>query len=237
MRDLVIANRILANEGVLDAYGHVSVRDLDDASTFWMARSLSPELVGLDDLMAFDPSGEPRSGDSRPPCLERFIHAGVYEARPDGLAVVHGHTESLLPFGITSTPLIPVFHAASDMGTAVPVWDIRDRFADTDMLVQSAEQGRDLANTLGQGAVALMRGHGFVAVGGSLVTTVRLCVNLARNARVLLWASLLGGPVRALSEGEVRLREHADPTSPAIRRGWEYWAIRAGCGDLLQGHR
>ncbi len=234
MRDLVIANRILASQGVLDAYGHVSARDPDDVSTFWMARSLSPELVSLDDLMAFDPNGEPRDGDSRPPYLERFIHAGLYEARPDVLAVVHAHTEALLPFGITSQPLVPVFHAASDMGTAVPVWDIRDRFGDTDMLVRSVEQGRDLADTLDQGAVALMRGHGFVAAGESLITTVRLCVNLARNARVLLWASLLGSPVRALSEGEVRLREHADPASPAIRRGWEYWAVRAGCEDLLR---
>ena len=239
-RDLVIANRILAREDVLDAYGHVSLRHPDDPESFLQSRSKSPQL---DDLITFDLHGTPMGADERPGYLERFIHAAVLDARPEVTCVVHGHTEALLPFCITDTPLVPVIHVAAEMGATVPVWDIRDRFGDeTNLLVTNLEQGRDLASTLAGNSVCLMRGHGFVAAGTSLIRTISMVVYLARNARVLMAARQLGEVV-ALSAGEIAAGsrtgpgETFDPDSPAVRRSWEYWADRAGCADLLDDHR
>src|SRR2546427_3922806 len=158
-RDLVVANRILANEDVVDAYGHVSIRHPADATRYLLARSLSPELVERDDIMEFQLDGTP-VGDSRQSYLQRFIHRAIYEARPDVQAVVHAHAEAVLPFTITTTPLQPVIHSGSFMGAHVPVWDIRDNFGDTNLLVANMAHGRDLARRLGADSVAVMRGHG-----------------------------------------------------------------------------
>ena len=144
LHDLVIANRILAHEGVLDAYGHVSVRNPLRPDHFFLSRSRSPELVTREDIMEFDYAGNPTPGDTRPPYLERFIHGGIYEARPDIHAVVHSHADEVLPFTIANRVLQPVIHTASDIGSLVSVWDIRDKFGDTNMLVVNPEQGRDL---------------------------------------------------------------------------------------------
>ncbi len=133
LRDLVVANRILSNEDVVDAYGHISVRHPDNPKRFFMSRSLAPELVERHDLIEFDQMGEPVS-DKRQPYLERFIHAAIFEARPDIVAVVHAHAEDTLPFGIVSKPLEPVIHSGSFIGGKVPVWDIRKKFGDTDLL-------------------------------------------------------------------------------------------------------
>src|SRR5688572_16131029 len=159
--DLVVANRILANENIVDAYGHVSIRHPDDPKRFFLARSLAPELVEPADIMEFDLEGNALGADSRQPYLERFIHAAVYEARADVTAVVHAHAEDVLPFGISGAALKPVIHSGSFMGEQVPVWDIRDRFGErTNLLVTNMAQGRDLAHSLAKNNVALMRGHG-----------------------------------------------------------------------------
>jgi HCOMODA/2-hydroxy-3-carboxy-muconic semialdehyde decarboxylase len=232
--DLVIANRILAHEGIVDAYGHVSVRHPRDPTRYLLARSLSPEMVQQADIMEFDLAGTPAGGDSRQPYLERFIHGAVYEARPEVLAVVHAHAEDVLPFGITSTPLRPVIHSGSFMGAQVPVWDIRDRFGDTNLLVTNMPQGRDLATCLAGNNVALMRGHGFVAAARSLIEVVRMSVYVPRNARVQMAAMQLGD-VKPLSRGEIDARNAGyKPHSPETWRAWEYWATRAGCSELLQ---
>ncbi|HEV8109467.1 MAG TPA: class II aldolase/adducin family protein [Burkholderiales bacterium] len=232
--DLVIANRILAHEGIVDAYGHVSVRHPRDPTRYLLARSLSPEMVQRADIMEFDLAGTPAGGDSRQPYLERFIHGAVYEARPEVLAVVHAHAEDVLPFGITSTPLRPVIHSGSFMGAQVPVWDIRDRFGDTNLLVTNMPQGRDLATCLAGNNVALMRGHGFVAAARSLIEVVRMSVYVPRNARVQMAAMQLGD-VKPLSRGEIDARNAGyKPHSPETWRAWEYWATRAGCSELLQ---
>jgi HCOMODA/2-hydroxy-3-carboxy-muconic semialdehyde decarboxylase len=232
--DLVIANRILANENVVDAYGHVSLRHPEDPKRFFLARSLAPELIEAGDIMEFDLEGRALGGDARQPYLERFIHAGVYEARPDVMAVVHAHAEDVLPFGITAAPLRPVIHSGSFMGEKVPVWDIRERFGDTNLLVTNTAQGRDLAQSLGKNNVALMRGHGFVAAARSLIEVVRMSVYTPRNARVQLAAARLGGEVKALSRGEIEARNAGyKPYSPETWRAWEYWATRAGCAHLL----
>ncbi len=231
--DLVIANRILAHENVVDAYGHVSVRDPRDAKRFLLARSVSPEMVVPADIMGFDLEGNALGGDERQPYLERFIHAAIYEARPEVLAVVHAHAEEVLPFGITGAPLRPVIHSGSFMGEQVPVWDIRDKFGDTNMLVTNVPQGRDLATRLGGNNVALMRGHGFVAAARSLIEGVRMSVYVPRNARVQMAAMQLGA-VKPLSRGEIAARNAGyKPDSPETWRAWEYWATRAGCKELL----
>jgi HCOMODA/2-hydroxy-3-carboxy-muconic semialdehyde decarboxylase len=232
--DLVIANRILANESVVDAYGHVSVRHPGDPRRFLLARSLAPELVEAGDIMEFDLEGNALGGDERQPYLERFIHGAVYEARPEVMAVVHAHAEDVLPFGITQAPLRPVIHSGSFMGAHVPVWDIRDRFGDTNLLVTNMAQGRDLAKSLGRNNVALMRGHGFVAAARSLIEVVRMSVYTPRNARVQYRAMQLGDP-KPLSAGEIAARNAGyKPYSPETWRAWEYWATRAGCAHLLR---
>jgi HCOMODA/2-hydroxy-3-carboxy-muconic semialdehyde decarboxylase len=235
LRDLVVANRILAREEVVDAYGHVSIRDPDNPKRFFLARSLAPELVQRRDIMAFDLEGKPLGGDTRQPYLERFIHGAVYEARPEVQAVVHAHAEDVLPFGVADgTTLRPVIHSGSFMGARVPTWDIRDRFGDTNLLVANVAQGRDLATCLADNNVALMRGHGFVAAARSLIEVVRMSVYVPRNARALMRAVQLGGEIKSLSEGEIAARNAGyKPYSPETWRAWEYWAMRAGCRHLL----
>jgi len=233
VRDLVIANRIIANERVVDAYGHVSVRHPGKADRYLLSRSRSPELVGLGDIMEFDLAGNPIGGDGRPAYLERFIHGAIYEARPDIHAVVHSHAEAVLPFSIATTPLRPVIHAASFIGAHLPVWDIRDSFGDTNLLVMNMAQGRDLARCLGRDSVALMRGHGFAAAGRSIAEVVRIAVYMPRNAQVLMDAMRLG-QVKDLSRGEIAAHSAMEPNSPAMWRAWEYWAMRAGCGAAVR---
>jgi ribulose-5-phosphate 4-epimerase/fuculose-1-phosphate aldolase len=230
--NVVVGNRILANEGVVDAYGHVSVRSPRDPTHYFLSRSRAPELVERGDIVEYDLEGKAVGGDSRPPYLERFIHGAIYEARPDVQAVVHAHAEAVLPFTIASTPLRPVMHMASFIGARIPVWDIRDRFGDTNLLVVNMAQGRDLARGLGGERVALMRGHGFVAAGRSLPEVIRMAVYMPVNARVLLEALRLG-EVKALSPGEIEAHASMKPDDPSMWRGWEYWATRAGCADLL----
>ncbi len=238
LRDLVVANRILSNEDVVDAYGHISVRHPDNPKRFFLSRSRAPELVERHDLIEFDQEGEPVS-DKRQPYLERFIHAAIFEARPDVVAVVHAHAEDTLPFGIINKPLEPVIHSGSFIGGKVPVWDIRRKFGDTDLLVRNMAQGRDLAKCLGHGNVALMRGHGFASAGRSIVDVVRLSVYLPRNARVQMNALRMGGKPKPLSKGEIASRGKGEsymPSSATTWRAWEYWATRAGCADMI-GHQ
>src|SRR5437867_6586588 len=149
LNELVIANRILANEDVVDAYGHVSIRHPAKPDRFFMACMLAaPEMVERTDIMEFDLEARPVD-DNRTPSIERFIHSAIYEARPEIQSVVHAHAEDTLPFGITEVPLRPVIHSGSFIGAQVPVWDIADKFGDTNLLVSNMDQGRDLARCLG----------------------------------------------------------------------------------------
>jgi ribulose-5-phosphate 4-epimerase/fuculose-1-phosphate aldolase len=233
--DLVVANRILAREEVVDAYGHVSVRNPDNPKHFFLSRSLSPELVERDDIVELGLDGQPVREETRALYLERFIHAAIFEARPDIHSVVHAHAEDILPFGIAqATPLRPVIHSGSFIGRNVPVWDIADKFGETNLLVTNMDHGRDLAKCLGQDNVALMRGHGFASAGRSLIEVVRMSVYLPRNARALLRAKQLGGEVKYLSQGEIDARNRGySPYSTETWRAWEYWANKAGCSRML----
>jgi HCOMODA/2-hydroxy-3-carboxy-muconic semialdehyde decarboxylase len=236
LRNVVIANRILASEGVVDAYGHVSVRHPGNPNRYFLSRSRSPELVEPADIMEFDLESN-AVNDKRQPYLERFIHGSIYAARPEVNAVVHSHADDVLPFGVArGTPLRCVVHTAGCMGYHVPVWDIRDRFGDTNLLVTNAEQGRDLAASLAANNTVLMAAHGFAAAGRSLAEVVRIAVYLPKNARTYMDALRLSaapGDVRLLSEGEVRKKMVDNPEAPEIMRAWEYWAKRAGCAELL----
>jgi len=235
IQDLVIANRILAKEDVVDAYGHVSVRHPDNPRHFLIARSVAPELVTTEDIVELDLDGQPVRDEKRTLYLERFIHAAIFEARPDVMAVVHAHAEDTLAFGIANaTKLRPVIHSGSFIGTEVPVWDIADNFGDTNLLVTNMEQGRNLAKCLGGNNVALMRGHGFASAGRTLIEVVRMSVYLPRNARTLIRAKQLGGTIKYLSHGEIDARNRGySPYSTETWRAWEYWANKAGCGHLL----
>jgi ribulose-5-phosphate 4-epimerase/fuculose-1-phosphate aldolase len=221
-RDLVLANRILAREGILDAFGHVSVREPRNPERFLMARARAPELVEAADLLEFGLDGELRQETDRVPYLERYIHAAVYEQRPDVMAVCHNHTASILPFGISkSVRLRPVIHTAAVLGGEVPVWDIAKEFGDhTDLLVINMAQGRSLAKTLGRGRVALMRGHGSVVAGVSIPAVVSTCINMDKNAWVQLQAIQLGEYI-PLAPGETERPAVAPGEAPLPDRAWE----------------
>jgi ribulose-5-phosphate 4-epimerase/fuculose-1-phosphate aldolase len=243
IQELVTANRILANEKIVDAYGHVSIRHPEIPDRFLLSCSRSPEFVEADDILEFDFNGEAVASGGKQPYLERFIHAGVYAARPDVNAVVHSHAAEILPFSISPTPLVPVLNTASSIGESVPVWDIRDHFGDTTLLVETIEQGHDLAVTLGANSVTLMRGHGFTAAGRSLTEVLKTSIYLPLNAKVLMEALRLGG-AKSLSPGEIGLRLKIAPDSPVYARAWEYWrnranlAARCSCGaahKLVEG--
>jgi ribulose-5-phosphate 4-epimerase/fuculose-1-phosphate aldolase len=235
IQDLVIANRILAKEDVVDAYGHVSIRHPDNPKHFFISRSRAPELIERDDIVELDLAGEPVRDEKRALYLERYIHAGIYEARPDVMAVVHAHAEDILPFGVAkATKLRPVIHAGSFIGANVPVWDIADKFGDTNVLVTNMAQGRDLAKCLAKNSVALMRGHGFASAARSLIEVVRMSVYLPRNARALMRAKQLGGRIKYLSQGEIDARNRGySPYSTETWRAWEYWASKAGCSHMV----
>jgi HCOMODA/2-hydroxy-3-carboxy-muconic semialdehyde decarboxylase len=234
IKQLVMANRILAREEVVDAYGHVSMRHPEHPDRFLLAVSQAPELIEAGDILEFDLEARLLRKDARPLYVERFIHAAIYEARPDVMAVVHAHAEDVLPFCVTDAPLRPVIHSGAFIGLDVPLWDIADKFGDrTDLLVTNMAQGRDLARALGRNNVALMRGHGFAAGARSLIDVVRLAVYLPRNARVQHKAMQMG-ELKPLSRGEIesRLAGYA-PEGPQTQRAWRYWATRAGCASLL----
>jgi len=227
----------LANEDVVDAYGHVSVRNPEAPERFFLAHSKSPALIEAADIVEHTREGEALRQDPRPLYLERFIHAAIYQARPDVMAVVHAHAEDVLPFSITKARLRPVIHSGAFIGAEVPVWDIAERFGDrTNLLVTNMDQGRDLARTLAGHNVALMRGHGFAAAARSLIDVVRMSVYLPRNARVQHKAMQLG-ELKPLSVGEINARAAGTgykPQSPETQRAWQYWAQRAGCAELLK---
>jgi ribulose-5-phosphate 4-epimerase/fuculose-1-phosphate aldolase len=235
INDLVIANRILAHENVVDAYGHISIRHPDKPQHFFISRSLAPDLVDREDIVELGLDGQPVREEKRALYLERFIHAAIFEARPEVQSVVHAHAEDILPFGIAAaTPLRPVVHSGSFIGAKVPVWDIADRFGDTNLLVTNIEQGRDLAKCLAGNNVALMRGHGFASAARSLIEAVRMAVYLPRNARAQLAAVQLGGTIKYLSPGEIDARNRGySPYSTETWRAWEYWATKAGCNHML----
>ena len=218
--DLVLGNRILANEGVLDGMGHISARHPSRAGRFLLARSLAPELVTRDDIMEFEFDGAPVDAKGRTPYKERFIHSEIYRARSDVNAIVHCHTPSLIPFADSSVPLRAMYHMAAFVADGVPVFDIRAAAGMTDLLVSDATLGRALAQALGSKPAALMRHHGAVVVATSIPNVVGRSVYLDINARVQMQTAALGGTSTSIDPAEARLRM-ADPNE--YSRAWELW--------------
>jgi len=225
LRELVTANRILAQAGVLDAFGHVSVRHPEDANHYVIARSLCPEQVTERDFQRFTLAGEEVSGDTRRSYAETAIHGAIYEARPEVHAICHNHAPSVIPFGATRSSLRPIYHMGSLLGSDVPCWDIADEFGETDLLVRTLAQGRSLARALGPHRVALMRGHGSVVAGRDLYDVVFTAFYMEQNARLQLQAAALG-PARYLSPGEIERAREMLLSPLANERFWNCWEHR-----------
>ena len=218
--DLVVANHILYAEGVVDGFGHISARHPGRPDRFLLARSMAPALVTAADIMEFDLDGNAAGGDARRPYLERFIHGAIYKARADIHAVVHSHSPSVIPFGVTGSSLRPLYHMSGFLGGGAPIFEIRSASGMTDMLIRDNALADALARTLGSGAVALMRGHGSVAVGVSIKQVVYRAIYTEMNARLQMEAARLGA-IEFLAPEEARLAAAMNDT--VLERPWELW--------------
>ena len=219
--DLVAANRILAAHNVLDGYGHVSLRHPANPDHFLLSRSLAPASVCLADIMEFASDCEPVAGESRGAYLERYIHGEIYRARHDVMAIVHSHSPSVIPFGLSQTKMQAVFHMSAFLAQGVPIYDVREHFGDTDLLVSSRAMGAKLAQVLADKPMALMRGHGNVAVGRSIPEAVYRAIYTEVNAQMQLQAQALQGPLIFVNAAE---GAKADATvMPTISRPWDLW--------------
>jgi ribulose-5-phosphate 4-epimerase/fuculose-1-phosphate aldolase len=206
---------------VVDAFGHVSARSPANPQHFLMSRSLAPALVTADDIMEFDQDGNAVDARGRQVFLERFIHAEIYRARPDVMAVVHAHSPGVVPFSVSKTPLRPLFHNTAFLAAGVPVWDIAKDFGVTNMLVADNAKGKSLAQTLGDKSVVLMRGHGDVTVGPNVKVAVFRAYYTDLNARLQSQAIGLGGEITYLSPEE---GAKADQVNFAVLdRVWNLW--------------
>jgi ribulose-5-phosphate 4-epimerase/fuculose-1-phosphate aldolase len=224
-RELVQANRIVANEGIVDAFGHVSMRDPEHPDRFVISRSLAPARVTEQDLQWLDLERRRVAGDEHASYAEVAIHAEIYRARLDVMAVCHSHSPSVVALSVSRVPLRPVFHMGSLIGGDVPVWDIRAEFGATDMLVRTGEHGTSLARALGRGPAALMRGHGSVVAGKRLSDVVHTAYALDVNARIQL-AALALGDVTYLSPEETANARAMLLQPLASERAWDWFVSR-----------
>ena len=219
--DLVTANRVLAHENVVDGFGHVSVRDPQNPNHYRLSRSVAPALVTAGDILTYDLDNNALDANGRTGYVERFIHGAIYKARPDVNAIVHAHTPAVIPFSVTAVRLQPVFHMGAFLGAGVPVFEIRDFGGTaTDMLVTTVPLGAALARTLGSANVALMRGHGLVAVGSSIPEAVFRAYYTGQDAQLQADALRLGNPTY-LNADEARLMTKTQ--SGLVARVWDLW--------------
>jgi len=226
--DLVAANHILYLEGVVDGFGHVSARHETDPGRFLLARSIAPAVVTAADIMEFDLEGEPRDPRGRKAYLERYIHSEIYRTRPDVRAIVHSHSPSVIPYGVTGTQLRPIFHMSGFLGPSTPIFEIRDAGGPaTDMLIRDRKLGAALAQSLGPANFALMRGHGSVAVGTSVKQVVYRAIYAEVNARLQSEAMRLGD-ITFLNELEAA--NATETNNGVLDRPWELWKRRVSRG-------
>jgi len=227
LQELVLANRIMAREGVIDDFGHVSVRHPENPEHYFISCSRSPEIVTREDLMEFTLDGTPIDLRGRSIYRERVIHGALYQARADVNAVVHHHAREVLPFTLTGVKLRPLSHLSAVIGHEVPLWDSQDAFGDTNMLVETAEQGASLARAQGQNPCVLLRGHGANCVGRSLREVVFIAICMRDNAELLLRTLPLGEPTY-LTPGEIDRTVVMQLAAPQLARAWDYRVARAG---------
>jgi len=223
VEDLAAASRILVDQGVFDAAGHVSMRHPERPERFLMSRSLAPQLVTADDIMEFTLDCA-ACDDDRKPFIERFLHGGIYAKRADVMAIAHGHSAAVIPFGLVRTPMRATYHNAAFLAAGVPVFDIRTCFGATDIVISSAERAAALADALGDKHVLLLRAHGFVAVAPNIESAVFRAIFTEVSARVQLQAAVLGGDIAALDAEEGRLADAINLAT--VGRSWELWKKR-----------
>jgi ribulose-5-phosphate 4-epimerase/fuculose-1-phosphate aldolase len=224
--DLVIASRTLADHGVIDAYGHATVRSEANPQRYLMARNLAPELVTEKDILEFDLDSNAIDANGQALYQERFIHGEIYKARPDVKAIVHNHSPSVVPFACTGCEMKPIFHMSAFIGLGVPNWDIRDAQKGTDMLVKTPYLGEHLARHLGNHPAVLMRGHGSTVVGENLQRAVGRTIYLEMNARMQFQSIVLAGDSRHIvfmDDAEVQ----ANVSWQNYERSWNLWKTRA----------
>ena len=226
LNDLVISNHILAHEEVVDAYGHISFRHPDDPERYLLSRARAPELIEAGDIVEYRLDGDAIDAGDRRPYSERMIHGAIYEQRPDVNVVIHNHSYEVIPFASTGTPLRPVTHTCAPIGADIPVWDMRDKFGENNHLVVTMEQGRDLAATLGDGSIALMKRHGCVVTGPTVEQTVMKAIYLQVNAKLQLQTMQLGTP-DYLTDTEIAECTAMQQAPISLERAWEVWRRRA----------
>lgn len=225
LEDLALANHILVNEGVLDGFGHISVRHPNKPDRFFIARSMAPALVEAQDIVEVDLDGNVHDPQGRRTYVERFIHSAIYKARPDVMSVVHSHSPAVIPFGVTGARLRPICHMSGFLGAVTPVYDIRHSAGEsTDLLISNQALGESLAAALGQSNVALMRGHGSVTVGNAIKQAVFRAIYTESNARLQSEASRLG-EINFLTEAEAKAT--SDMNDLHLDRPWEMWKRNA----------
>ena len=224
--DLVTANHILAAQGIVDGFGHISVRSVKNPNHYFISRSKAPALVSADDIMEIDLDDNPIDARGRSSYLERFIHSEIYKARPDVMSVVHSHSAAVIPFGVSQVQLRPVSHMAGFLVGAVPVFEIRNAGGnETDMLIRNKELGAALAKTLGNRTVVLLRGHGDVVVGNSIKTAVLHAVYTDLDARLESDALKLCGKITFLNETEAA--KIGEINDQQVDRPWDLWKRNA----------
>jgi len=219
---LVVATRILVQQGLMDTFGHVSLRHPTSRDKYLLATSVAPSEVSVDNVVTFDLESKPVDPVSMPLYAERFIHGSIYSLRPDIDAICHFHPRDLMPFCITDTRLIPVSRTGACMGAVVPVWDSQDKFGDTSLLVTNQEQGDSLASALGDEWVILMRHHGACIAGRDVRELVYRSVYTCRDAEALTTAASHGS-VMPMSLGEIERTAH--PAAAATERCWRHLSI------------
>jgi ribulose-5-phosphate 4-epimerase/fuculose-1-phosphate aldolase len=222
---VALANRMLAHEGVLDAFGHVSVRHPSDPGRYLLSRSRSPAAIEANDVLEYTLDSQPASPPTVNLYAERVIHGCIYQARPDVMAVCHHHAPAVMPFCIAGVPIVPVFHLGAAGGETVPFWNQRDEFGDTNMLVVKPEEGRSLARALGPHGAVLLNNHGAVVVGRDLRELVSRSIFMCQNAEYQLKAKLIGN-VATLTPGETKLASTLNALPTVTNRTWEYWTLR-----------
>jgi len=232
-RELALANRIVANEGVIDAFGHVSMRHPDNPKRYLLSRSRAPELVTPDDFIEYDLDSQPARDPAVGQYSERVIHGEIYKARPEVNSVCHHHCPAFMPLLATGTDYMPIFHLGSVGGIRPPFWDQRDEFGDTNMLVIKPEEGASLARALGKHWMVLMMRHGVTVAGTSVRDCVFRSVFSARNAAYQVMAMTIGSDIATLSPGETKLAGQISAKTTGLTRSWEYWSMRvAKAGGL-----
>ena len=223
--ELSLANRIVAHEGIIDAFGHVSMRHPDNPNRYFLSRSRAPELVEPGDFIEYDLDSRPVREPTVTQYSERVIHGEIYKARPEVMSVCHHHCPAFMPLIITGADYVPVFHLGAGGGRP-PYWDQHEEFGDTNMLVVKPEEGASLARALGSHGMVLMKRHGVTVVGSSVKDCVFRCVFSARNADYQVRAMMIGGSIASLTPGEAQLAGQISGKTTGLTRSWEYWSMR-----------